>query len=334
MVAAPSHAQAQRLRDRIGQLFLLGDPATSSSAGGVHRHGELVLTPSVSGAAAIGFLGSTMANAVANIPIGATTSGETFRFEGGIPVSTATSAGPIFAERGQTLGRGRMLAGVNRSSFRFTSLRGKPMSDIGLVFLHENVDYQGCAADNNGQSCAQYGVPGYENDLTRFSLDLDLAVDVTTVYTTIGLTDRIDFGVVIPMQQVSFHGTNSAQLEIHGDGPATHYFGGTPTNPVLHATSTSRGRAFGLGDMAARLKIRAFSTENSAVALIADARFPTGDVDDLLGLGHFVLRSQAIISSRFGAFSPHLNTGFLYRAGEARNHAVMATLGFDHLIGP
>lgn len=335
VVATPSGAEAQRLRDRIAQLFMFGDPSASSSPGGVHQHGSHIITaPDLSGAAAIGFLGSTMANAVANIPIGATTSGETFRFEGGIPVSTATSAGPIFAERGQTLGRGRMLAGLNRSSFRFTSLRGKPMSDIGLAFLHENVDYPGCDAEQGGKDCTQYGVPGYENDLTRFSLDLDLAVDVTTFYTTIGLTNRVDFGIVIPMQQVSFQGTNAAQIEIHGNGPATHYFAGTPTNPVLQATSMSRGRAFGVGDMAARLKVNAFSTENSAVALIADARFPTGDVDDLLGLGHFVLRSQAIISSRFGAFSPHLNTGFLYRAGEARNHAVMATAGFDHLLGP
>ena len=45
----------------------------------------------------------------------------TFRFEGGVPVRTSQSAGPIFAERAQTLGRGRMLAGLTRSSFSFTS---------------------------------------------------------------------------------------------------------------------------------------------------------------------------------------------------------------------
>lgn len=334
VVALPATSDAQRLRHRIAELFFFGDPLSGGSAG-THQHGTHTLPSStIANSAAVGFLGSTMANAVANVPIGATTSGETFRFEGGVPYSTATSAGPIFAERGQTLGRGRILAGLNRSSFRFTTLRGRPLSDIQIALLHENVDYEGCDAENGGQDCSLLGVPAYENDLTRFALDLDLAVNVTTFYTTIGITDHIDFGVVIPMQQIDFVGTNFAQIEALGGAPASHFFGGTPTNPVLQATTNARGSAFGVGDVAARLKINAFSTENSAVALMADARFPTGDVDDMLGLGHFVLRSQAIISSRFGAFSPHLNTGFVYRAGEARNHALLATAGFDHLLGP
>src|SRR5437667_394013 len=37
---------------------------------------------------------------------------------------------------------------------------------------------------------------------------------------------------------------------------------------------------------------------------------------------------------RFGAFSPHANLGYLYRSGSTQNNAVLATLGFDHLMAP
>ncbi|MBL0941016.1 MAG: hypothetical protein IBJ03_19180 [Gemmatimonadaceae bacterium] len=326
----PSTTHAQRLRDRIAQLFFFPSGDVPVNQGG---HPHPVTAASIQSGSPIVFLSNAMAASVANVPIGATTSGETFRFEGGVPVSTATSAGPIFAERGQTLGRGRVLAGMNRSTFQFSTLRGRPLSAIDITLVHENDNFAGCSAANGGQDCAKYGVPVYENDATRFDLDLDLAVNVTTFYTTLGVTDRIDFGVVIPIQQVSFSGTNVAQIMPFGGPPVTHIFGGTPMNPVLRATNTSKGDAFGIGDVAARLKVNAFNTATTAVALLADARFPTGDAQDLLGLDHFVLRSQAVISSRFGDFSPHLNTGFLYRAGGQQNHSVLATAGFDHLLG-
>src|SRR5919109_796865 len=42
----------------------------------------------------------------------------------------------------------------------------------------------------------------------------------------------------------------------------------------------------------------------------------------------------AILSANFGSFSPHVNLGYLYRGGEFENDAVLATLGFDHLLAP
>ncbi|WP_337171903.1 hypothetical protein [Gemmatimonas aurantiaca] len=339
----PASSQAQRLRERISQLFIFGDgeeplflagSATTSNPASIRQHGtHFIPSSQAENGSIIGFIGSALAASVSNVPIGATTSGETFRFEGGVPVSTATSAGPIFAERGQTLGRGRVLAGVNRSSFRFSTLRGRPLSDVGLVFTHENVDYDGCDAENGGQDCSKYGVPVLENESMNFNLDLDIGVDVTMFYTTFGITDRVDFGVVVPLQQTSFSGTSFAQINPFGGTAAAHFFSGTPTDPVLQATKTSKGNTFGIGDVAARLKVNAYQSQNTAVAFLADARFPTGDTEDLLGMGHFALRSQAILSSRFGDFSPHLNAGFLYRADRSQNHSVLATAGFDHLLG-
>ena len=86
---------------------------------------------------------------------------------GGVPVSTSTSAGPIFAERAQTLGRGRVLGGISRTSFGFATLRGVDMNNIQLTFTHENVDFAGCDAVFAGD-CAQYGVPAFENEVMDF----------------------------------------------------------------------------------------------------------------------------------------------------------------------
>jgi hypothetical protein len=340
---APADSHAQRLRQRISDLFVFSDgqeplflagSATQSNPASIRQHGTHFLpSTAAENGSIIGFIGGALAASVANIPIGATTSGETFRFEGGVPVSTATSAGPIFAERGQTLGRGRVMAGVNRSSFTFSTLRGRPLSDIDLTFVHQNVDYDGCDAANGNQSCKQYGVPLLENETMSFNLDLNLSVDVTSFYTTFGVTDRLDIGVVVPVLQTTLTGASFAQINPFSPLAAAHFFAGTPENPVLQARQRQDGSAFGVGDVTTRVKYNAYQSTQTSIALLADARFATGDKEDFLGAGAFALRSLAIASARFGAFSPHLNAGFLYRGGKEQNHAVLATAGFDHLLG-
>src|SRR3954469_5023152 len=168
------HALAQQgLRSKIAQLFIFGegqDPlflagtADTNNPASIRAHGSHFVPSAVSSnASIIGFLTDAVSQSVANVPIGATSGGETFRFEGGVPVKTSTSAGPIFAERAQTLGRGRVLAGLSRTGFRFATIRGVDMHNIDLVFTHENVDFAGCSAQF-GADCALYGVPVLEND--------------------------------------------------------------------------------------------------------------------------------------------------------------------------
>jgi hypothetical protein len=332
------------LRGKISELFIFGpgqDPlflagsAGATNPAAVQAHGtHFIPSAAASNGSVIGFIGQALSTSVASIPIGATTSGETFRFEGGVPVSTATSAGPIFAERAQTLGRGRVLAGINRSSFNFSTLRGVPLRDLRINFTHENTSGPGCAAANDGQDCTQYGVPVLENEVMNVTLDLDIDVAVTSFYVTYGVTDRVDFGLAVPILQNSFRGTSSAQIVPFGGGTAVHFFAGTPENPVLSASRTTNASAFGIGDVAARLKVNATASARTGVAFLFDARLPTGEVDNLMGTGEFVGRGLAVVSSRFGAFSPHVNAGYLFRADrDVASDAVLATVGFDHLLG-
>ncbi len=345
LVCAPATARAQRdqgLRSKISQLFIFGagsDPlfltgsADPNNAASVRAHGaHFIPSANAQNGSLIGFLIDAIGGSTANVPIGATSGSETFQFVNGVPVRTSTSAGPIFAERAQTMGRGRSLVGVGRSSFNFRSLRGVPMDNIQLAFTHENVNFVGCAAANGGQDCALMGVPDRENDVINLSLNLDLSVEVTTLYATYGLFDRVDVGVVLPLVNTHLRGKSEAQLVPFGGTSALHYFAGTPTNPVLQATRDVEGSSFGIGDVALRAKVLLRESPGASLAVVADARFPTGDDTDLLGSGKFAARALAVLSGRVGDISPHANVGYLYRAGETQNDAVLATGGFDDQI--
>jgi hypothetical protein len=222
--------------------------------------------------------------------------------------------------------------GLGRSSFNFRSLRGVPTDNVQLTFTHENVDFAGCAAANGGLNCKLMGVPEHENDVINLRLNLDLSVDVTTLYATYGLFDRMDVGVVLPLVSTRLRGSSDAQIVPFGGTTATHYFAGTPANPVLEATRDVSGDAFGIGDVALRTKILIRESPGASLAILADARFPTGDDADLLGAGKFSARGIAVLSGRVGDISPHANVGYLYRAGETQNDAVLATGGFDDEI--
>jgi len=332
---------AQGLRGKIDQLFIFGsgeDPlflagsADPNNPASIRAHGTHFVPSAVSqNGSIISFLTTAIAGNVSNAPIGSTSGGETFRFEAGVPVRTSTSAGPIFAERAQTLGRGRTAVGIGRSTSHFASLRGVDLHSIDLFFTHENVDFAGCDSIQGG-SCKLMGIPLLENDIMQFKLNMDINVEVNSIYATYGLFDNMDIGIVLPLVSTTMHGRSDAQIIPFGGPTAAHFFAGTPSDPVLQASRDVDGSAFGLGDVAVRAKVGVRQSERSNVALLADARFATGDAEDLLGSGTFSARALAIISGRFGAFAPHGNAGYLFRAGNSQNDAVLATVGFDNLL--
>src|SRR5207244_11470799 len=86
----------------------------------------------------ISFIGNAISGNVANIPVSATSGGSTFRFEGGVPVRTSTSPGPVFAERAQALGRGRVFVGANVNRLHLETLRGVSLNAIDMPFTHVN----------------------------------------------------------------------------------------------------------------------------------------------------------------------------------------------------
>src|SRR5213593_1816296 len=342
LVLVTSSLAAQGLRERISELFIftagkdplfLGGTADPNNPATIQLHADhFIPAARAENGSLISFLSNAISQNVANIPVSATSGGSTFHFEGGAPVRTSVSPGPVFAERAQTLGRGRVFVGANVNRQHFETLRGVSLNDIQMTFTHENVTGPNCDA-LVGASCDPYGVPTHENDVIALRLALDIDMTVTSFFVSFGLLDRVDIGVVLPIVSSSLRGTSDAQIIPFGT-PAQHFFGGTPDNPQLTTSRFVEGSATGIGDVAARVKVTVTQSERTTFALLGDVRFPTGSEDDLLGSGRLAVRGLGILSARFGAFSPHVNVGFLLRSGDLQNDALLATVGFDHVMAP
>src|ERR1043166_8473930 len=185
LTLAAAALQAQGLRDKISELFIftagqdplfLGGTAGSDSATALHPDHFIPAARSQNGTL-ISFISNAISGNVANVPVSATSGGSTFRFEGGVPVRTSVSPGPVFSERAQTLGRGRVFVGANVNRLHFETLRGVSLNDVQMTFTHENVTGPVCDSIV-GASCTPYGVPTLENDAiaVRLTLDLDMKI--------------------------------------------------------------------------------------------------------------------------------------------------------------
>lgn len=322
VVCLTSSLQAQvPLRNRIRDLFSFGSCGKplclDNSVNATNGHGDHFLPDIIAGNGAIlGFLSEAIAANASNVPLSASSSGATFRFEGGLPVKTSSSLGPVFGERAQTLGRGRWVVGANMSGLNFTSLRGVPLDGIILNFSHDDVAPTGL------------GQPLRENDVLQVRLDLNVNLLVSTFLATWGVSDRVDLGIAVPLVHTALSGRSLGQFLPFGI-PTSHFFSGDSLHPVLTANAATFGSYTGLGDLAVRVKANVVTGERLGVSFMADARLPTGSEENLTGAGHLSLRGWAIASARLGDFSPHLNAGYFARGGEGRNDAVLLIGGFD-----
>jgi len=321
LTAGPLAAQGT-LRDQLTALFTFGDCGLPLCLDvDPEFHGQHFIPANQTGnQAVLAFLDAAIGRSVANLPLSATSSGVLFTFEGGVPVARSLSAGPIFAERAQTLGGGRLHVGLNVTGLRYQEIRGVALDNVILNFSHEDVTGDGL------------GQPELENDVIQVHFGIDMSVYAASLLLTWGMLDFIDIGVAVPMVRTSLAGGSVAQIFPFGSTPA-HRFAGTATDPLLQTAEGASGTATGIGDIAGRLKIKLAQTGPVGYAVIGDVRFPSGDEENFLGAGDLSWRAMAIVSGRWSEFSPHLNAGYLARTGDLDNDAILTTLGFDQLIG-
>jgi hypothetical protein len=323
LVLAGSPLAAQSLRDQIRtDLFTFGTCGEPLClAGALPGHGSHFIPATQSAAGDIlDLLGNSLAASVSNTPIGSTSSGVTYQFVGGLPVKTATSGGPIFGERAQTLGKGRFFVGANVSAMHFERLRGVRMDDVEFNFTHQDTP-----------PLDTLGSPFFENDVIGVRVAMNISLIVTTFVASYGLVDGVDLSVAVPIVHTSVQGTSVATIHPAGY-PSPHRFAGTDSAPVLTAVAVMDGSASGLGDVAARLKVNVAQTSGFGAAILLDGRFPTGDEQNLLGSGKFSGRGLAIVSAKFGTLAPHLNLGYVFRGAKQETNSVLATLGFDNAV--
>lgn len=321
--AAPLGAQS--LASKVGELIRFGNcnQALCLSTGpGPHETHYIGAAASAS-AELLEFLTNSITASVDRLPISATSGGTTFRFVGGAPVRSTTSAGPIFAERAPTLGRGRMLVGVNTTGISYDKLRGVSTKALSVNLAHQDVGTPGL------------GDPAFEDDVIGIVLDMNLDLHVTTLLATYGLTDDVDVSVAVPVIYASLHGRGLGTVTNPTGAPSGAHFFGTVADPSFTATSAVDGSSTGLGDVAARIKVRLPQIGTRvATAFLGDVRIPTGDAEEFRGTGDLSARGLLVLSSSINSFSPHLNAGYALRTGDAQSDAVLATVGFDQLVTP
>jgi hypothetical protein len=323
LLLAPASLAAQSLRDQIRtDLFTFGNCGEPLClAGALPGHGSHFIPATQSAAGDIlDLLGNALAASVSNTPVGSTSSGVTYQFVGGLPVKTATSGGPIFGERAQTLGKGRFFVGTNISAMHFERLRGVRMEDIEFNFTHEDTP-----------PLDTLGSPFFENDVIGVRVAMNISLIVTTFVASYGVVDGVDLSVAVPLVHTSVQGTSVATIHPAGY-PSPHRFAGTDSAPVMTAVAGMDGAATGVGDVAARLKVNVVQSNAFGAAILLDGRFPTGDEQNLLGSGKFSGRGLGIVSAKFGTLAPHLNIGYVFRDARQSNSSVVATAGFDNAV--
>src|SRR6185369_9152336 len=134
-------------------------------------------------------LGRALLANLATLPVPSTSGAFTYRLnpELGTVERTTQTFGPSFVERAQTAGRGQVSFGLAFQYLRFDSLDGRNLRDGSLVttankFVDETAPF----------------------DADRLTLNIDASV--ATFYGNVGVTDRLDVGVIVPMVSLEVSG--------------------------------------------------------------------------------------------------------------------------------
>ena len=240
-----------------------------------------------------------LASQLAAVPLPTPASGFTYTFDSSLGVfqRSTQSFGPILTERAETIGKGKLTFGVTYQHFGFDTLEGLSLGDVPAVFTHDD---------------AQLG--GGRTDLVTTSNAIDASVGQTVAFLSYGLGSRLDLSVAIPFVTVDLAAQSEAQVQRVGTAtsPATHFYEDEAGGFGTLETYRSSGHASGIGDVIVRLKGTPVHNDSVAIALGIDGRIPTGDEEDLLGLGAFGVKPFAVVSFSQGRVAPHLNVAYLW----------------------
>ncbi|MEO8257917.1 MAG: hypothetical protein ABI868_11280 [Acidobacteriota bacterium] len=184
------------------------------------------------------------------------------------------SFGPFFTERSLTAGRRRGSIGMTVQTVRYTHLDQLDLRDGSFLV----------AANQFRDEPQPFDVE---------TLRLALGSTTVTFAGNLGVTDRLDIGVAVPVVRLTLEGSR-----------VNTYRGARLLQATAFATT------IGLADMAVRAKFRLTSPQSpTALAVIGELRLPTGRTEDLLGEGSASGGGLLTASWQVGRISLDLNGG-------------------------
>ncbi len=236
---------------------------------------------------------------LAAVPLPSPASGFTYQFDSatGTFVRSTRSFGPILAERGETIGRGRLAFGFNYQFLSFDHLDGASLSSIPAVFTHDSFQAGG------GRSDVVATTNAIEATVSQFSGAL-----------TYGVTDRLDISLAVPLVRTRLSLLSNATIHRIGTGSnlSIHYFKDDTARGGYGSTRQffAEGSAGGVGDLVVRAKGTVLREGDRALAAGVELRLPTGDEQNLLGAGAAGLRPFVAFSAAIGPVAPHANLAY------------------------
>ena len=238
------------------------------------------------------------------LPVPANSTSFTYSYNPSLGVfeRSSGSLGPVFVDRGETVGEGRF--------------------DVIFSYQFANL------TDLNGESFGkqlQFGFQGATGDgvnvLGAFvGNDFSLKENVFSFNFTYGITDKWDVNLLVPMLYTS--------LSLNGQA------GGVVENALPDIGPVSfHDKAFGIGDILVRTKYRFY--DDPDVVLLAGAltfRMPSGNPDNFQGLGDFTITPTLIVSRPFGKNDIHMNLGMEFNTRDSQQ--TRARYGIGATIQP
>jgi len=230
------------------------------------------------------------------VPLPSPASGFTYRLDPstGVFERTTQSFGPILTERAETVGAKRVSFGFATQRFTFDTVEGLDLHQVPAVFTHDNAQLLGGRQD----------VVTTENSISA-------TVSQFTTFVTLGVTDRFDVSLAVPIVSNHLEVVSHATIQRLGTtNPLTHFFRQADGEVGNTRTFTAIGSASGVGDVTVRLKTSLGTAGRTGVGFGLDLRLPTGDALNLLGTGATGVQPFVILSSTIQRFSPHANVGY------------------------
>lgn len=216
----------------------------------------------------------------------------------GVPTTGAPGEGDnlalssgAFGQRAATGGRGHFRVGLVHQGTEYGRIDGFDLRDSDLKVALVHTGQHASAADA---------------DAIEQVVSMDLDRKVTGLFAAVGVNNRLDIGVIIPVVHVNVNARITSYLRrAPGSPDSTHGFDALQlANRTVYGDWTRNG----LGDVEIRAKLRAASQ----FALTGGVRLPTGDEDDWLGSGALQVSGGALWSGHVGRVAPRLNAGYTF----------------------
>ena len=230
------------------------------------------------------------------VPLPSPASGFTYRIDPstGVFERTTQSFGPILTERAETVGARRVSFGFAAQRFSFDTIESLSLDHVPAVFTHDNAQ-----------------LLGGRQDVVTTDNSIEATVSQYTTFMTLGVTDRFDVSLAVPIVSNHLKVVSNATIQRLGTtNPLTHFFRQADGEIGNTRTFTAIGEASGVGDITVRLKGALPSAGRAGLAIGVDLRLPTGDAMNLLGTGTTGIQPFVVVSTTLQHVSPHLNAGY------------------------